>query len=181
MAVVKIIGITGVSGVGKSTILSHILRYRPDICIIPTITNRPSRPGETDREHTFIASGEFDQLLADDQFAYIVQPFGIPYYYGVLRIDTKPTQPSILILRSMFIDAFRQEFPSGLLVNIEAPLEVIQQRIAGRGDDPLTTAKRLAHYDTEHRQGLALSDFSFDHSRTPTELIAKQIIQLLDT
>lgn len=179
MATQKIVGIMGVSGAGKSTILGRIVELSPEIRVIPTITDRPTRGGEIGREHAFVTSDKFTELIEQNKFSYSVQPFGLPYRYGVLSADIHASQPSILMLRSMFVNSFKEAFPEGVLVNIDAPAATIQKRITDRGDDAEAIAKRLNNYIAESSQGRKLCDYNFAHEDSSTDVIAKAIIKIL--
>lgn len=179
MTAQKIVGIMGVSGVGKSTILSRIVELSAGVRIIPTVTDRPTRGGEIGREHTFVTGDQFTKLIEQDKLSYSVQPFGLPYRYGVRSADIRVGHPSILMLRSMFVDSFKEAFPEGILINIDAPAATIKKRLAIRGDDADTIAKRLNNYIEESSKGRELCDHNFDHDSMATDEIAKMIIDML--
>jgi guanylate kinase len=58
------------SGAGKTTISRMLLDSDPEITMSVSATTRPKRPGETDDvDYHFVSDGEFERLIAADEFA----------------------------------------------------------------------------------------------------------------
>ncbi|MEO6580129.1 MAG: guanylate kinase [Sphingomicrobium sp.] len=58
------------SGAGKTTISRKLMADDPSITMSVSATTRPMRPGEVEgRDYRFVSDAEFDQLIADDEFA----------------------------------------------------------------------------------------------------------------
>ena len=55
--------VSGPSGVGKGTVIRHLLRFRPDLRPSVSHTTRPPRTGEVDWEdYIFVSPGEFSRI-----------------------------------------------------------------------------------------------------------------------
>src|SRR6201996_8149548 len=60
--------LSGPSGVGKSTVVAELRRFRPEIWLSVSATTRSPRPGEVDgREYFFVDEAEFDRMVADGE------------------------------------------------------------------------------------------------------------------
>ena len=58
------------SGAGKTTISHKLMEGDPSITMSVSATTRPMRPGEVEgRDYHFVGDAEFEQLIADDEFA----------------------------------------------------------------------------------------------------------------
>jgi guanylate kinase len=61
--------ISGPSGVGKSTIIRHLLQRLPNVRLSVSMTTRPRREGEVDgRDYFFVSREEFQQRIARNEF-----------------------------------------------------------------------------------------------------------------
>src|SRR6266542_3281561 len=67
--VANVFVITGPSGVGKGTLIEHLLRRVPGLELSVSATTRPPREGEVDgRDYHFLAREEFDRRAAANEF-----------------------------------------------------------------------------------------------------------------
>ena len=58
------------SGAGKTTISRKLMEVDPSITMSVSATTRPMRPGEVEgHDYHFVDDAEFEQLVADDEFA----------------------------------------------------------------------------------------------------------------
>ncbi len=59
--------LVGPAGVGKNTIMKHVMEKLPILHQLPTVTTRNIRPGEQEgREHLFVSLDKFQEILADN-------------------------------------------------------------------------------------------------------------------
>lgn len=80
----KLIVLSGPSGVGKTTICSHIIASRPDVKYSISVTSRPKRNGEKDgREYFFISKEKFRSWIKEERFIEYARVHN--NYYGTLR------------------------------------------------------------------------------------------------
>jgi len=65
----RLVVVSGPSGVGKDTVLTHLHRVMPDVLRCVTATTRRPRPGEVPgRDYLFLSVAEFRDLVEADAF-----------------------------------------------------------------------------------------------------------------
>jgi guanylate kinase len=76
--------LVGPAGVGKNTIMKHVMEKLPILRQLPTVTTRAMRPGEQEgREHFFVSPDQFQKIkasngLIEDQEVYPGMFYGTP-------------------------------------------------------------------------------------------------------
>jgi len=125
-----IIALIGPSGAGKSTLVDYYIKQHPDARLHKSITTRPVR-GDSDTSHRFVSDEEFDRLAAAGELIKPVEAFG--YRYAITKI---PDYDGItfVLLRYQFVEEFKRFYPDAKVIQIEAPVDVLMERIASRGD-----------------------------------------------
>lgn len=125
-----IVALIGPSGAGKSTLVDYYIKHHPDARLHKSITTRPVR-GDGDTSHRFVSDEEFDRLAAAGELIKPVEAFGhryaitkIPEYEGV----------TFVLLRYQFAQEFKQLYTEAKVIQIEAAVEILLERIASRGD-----------------------------------------------
>lgn len=125
-----IIALIGPSGAGKSTLVDYYIKQHPDARLHKSITTRPIR-GDSDTSHRLVSDEEFDRLAAAGELIKPVEAFG--YRYGITKIQDYDGVTFVL-LRYQFVEEFKRFYPEAKVVQIEAPVDVLLERIASRGD-----------------------------------------------
>lgn len=125
-----IIALIGPSGAGKSTLVDYYIQRHPDARLHKSITTRPIR-GEGDTSHRFVDDDEFDRLAEAGELIKPVEAFG--YRYAITKIPDY-NGITFVLLRYQFVEEFKRFYPEAKVVQIEAPLAVLLERITSRGD-----------------------------------------------
>ena len=151
--------VSGPSGVGKGTVLSHVREVRPDLGLTVSATTRKPRPGEVDGvAYHFLTDEEFDRELASGNFLEWANVHG--HRYGTLRreVTSRIESGQSLVLEIDVQGALnvRAAYPEAVLVFVEPPsIEALEQRLRSRGtEDEESLALRLANA----RRELELAD-----------------------
>jgi hypothetical protein len=126
------------------------------------------REGEEAIEHVFIDSETFRQRKLAGFFIDTVQPFSLPYQYGLPRLEFDNTKVTLVMLRFQFLGLFAVHYPTSTIYHIEAPRDRVERELEARRDADLGT--RLADYDLECEQGHQLADRVFTNDSTLEQL-----------
>jgi len=116
--------VIGPSGAGKSTLVLGLAGRRADIQFVPTWTTRPRRDGESDG-HVFVDEQTFDT----GTFLGTVEVFGARYGLPEFTPQARP----LLLLRVFVLNMAFQVFPNARVIQVEAPIDVLSQRLRQRG------------------------------------------------
>ena len=129
--------ISGASGVGKSTVLKHLMEQRSNLLFSVSATTRPPRPGEVDGVHYyFISHEQFQEMIRQDAFleydAHAANYYGTPLDQleeklsrGDVILDVEPAGAKIV----------KEKRPDAILIFVMPPsVEELERRLRSRGD-----------------------------------------------
>ena len=130
---------SGESGVGKSSILKHVMEAMPDLQFSVSATSRAPREGETNGvQYFFITEDAFRQMIA--QGAFVEYDYHMNNYYGTLKSEVlNKTKVGNMILDVEPVGAMRVKeiYPEATLIYVAPPsLEALEQRLRARNDTP---------------------------------------------
>ena len=135
----KLYVVSGASGVGKSTVLKHVMEQRSNLLFSVSATTRDPRPGEADGVHYyFISQEQFQNMIQQDAFleydAHAANYYGTPLDQleeklsrGDVILDVEPAGAKIV----------REKRPEAILIFVMPPsIEELERRLRSRGDTP---------------------------------------------
>ena len=133
----KLFVISGASGVGKSTVLSHVMAARDDLRFSVSATTRAPRPGEVDgQSYYFVTKEQFLEMIDRDEF--LEYDAHMENYYGTpeKQLNEKLATGSVILdiePNGAFNVRARRE--DATLIFIAPPsMEELLRRLVGRGD-----------------------------------------------
>ena len=131
--------ISAPSGSGKSTLVHRLLKQVPSLKFSVSYTTRAPRGAEKDgQSYHFVARGEFEAMLARDEFLEWAQVFGNYYgtHRGVLEQARAAGQDLVLDIDVQGARQLKLKIPEAVSVFILAPSrQVLEQRLRARGED----------------------------------------------
>lgn len=133
----KLFVVSGASGVGKSTVLKHLMAQRSNLLFSVSATTRQARPGEVEGVHYyFITQEQFQEMIQKDAFleydAHAANYYGTPLDQleeklsrGDVILDVEPAGAKIV----------KQKRPEAVLIFVMPPsVEELERRLRSRGD-----------------------------------------------
>ncbi len=132
-----ILVISGPSGVGKGTVIRHLLKIRPGIQRSVSYTTRAARRGEVDgTDYFFVSPDEFERMGAEGEFlewavVHREQSYGTSRKQVAQVIESG--RDIVLEIDRQGALAVRQQFPDAVLVFVAPPSwEELLRRLRGR-------------------------------------------------
>ena len=133
----KLFVLSGCSGVGKSTVLSHVMEHRSDLRFSVSATTRDPRPGEVDgQSYYFVTKEKFEDMIAKGEF--LEYDAHMDNYYGTPRgqLEEKLETGSVILdIEPNGAFNVRRTWPEAVLVFIAPPsMAELERRLRSRGD-----------------------------------------------
>ena len=173
--------LSGPSGVGKSTVLSHLRAVHPEIWLSVSATTRPPRPGETDGvQYFFTAPDDFEKLRESGELLewaeFAGNRYGTPRRPVLDRLADGA--PALLEIELQGARQVRAAMPEALQVFLAPPSwEELVRRLTGRGTEPPEVIeRRLAAARVELA---AESEFDLTLVNTSVEDVALELLKLM--
>ena len=109
-------------------------------------------------EHRFVTEDGFSELERAGFFLEVVRPFGLPYRYGLPRVDPPPTGrvPAIMV-RAPLMPLVVRHFPDHVVYQIEDAYERVRERLVERGRPSPELGTRLSRYEEERAAGRSVA------------------------
>lgn len=166
--------VSGPGGVGKGTIVRHLVQRDPSLWLSRSWTTRRRRPGEADDAYVFTTREEFEQRIGAGGF--LEWTNFLDNYYGSPMPDPSPDRITVLEIE---VDGARQvkaQNPDAVLIFVLPPSRDEQERrLRGRGDPEHQVEQRVRKAEEEEPVGRALADHvvvNDDLERTVAEMLA---------
>ncbi|MDD4271222.1 MAG: guanylate kinase [Patescibacteria group bacterium] len=154
--------ISGPSGAGEDSIIDGLKKTMP-IERIVTTTTRKMRPREkSGREYYFISHDEFNKLIKEKKLFEYAKEYN-DNYYGVTYDEIGRVKNSgkigIWKIEYKGVITAKKIIPGIIAIFINAPLEILEKRIRGRGNVTEEFIKNRLEYTKEWLKHLDIYDY----------------------
>lgn len=135
----NLIVLSGPSGVGKDTLLAHLLQRISGVVKCLTATTRPPRESEQHGvDYLFLSEAEFERNIAEGKFLEYAR-YNQAYYGTPLQLVEEVRQKGLDVILKIEVQGglqVRQSVPEAILIFVQpSSLEVLRQRLLARGSD----------------------------------------------
>jgi guanylate kinase len=174
--------LSGPSGVGKSTVVSHMRQAHPEVWLSVSATTRKPRPGEKNGVHyLFVDEDEFAKMVANGELlewaVFAGNHYGTPRQAVLDRLERG--EPVLLEIDLQGARQVRESMPEAQLVFLAPPSwDELVRRLTGRGTESQEVIdQRLRAAKVELA---AESEFDATLVNTSVEGVAAELLTLLN-
>ena len=169
-----IVVLIGPGGVGKGTVARRLLELDARLWLSRSWTTRAPRPSESDDDYVFVTRDAFEDAIARDFFYEWAEFHG--NLYGTPRPHPPEGRDVLLEIEVEGARQVRERTRDALIILLTAPtMELLEQRLRGRGDHEEHIARRLESTRLEVRKGRELADYvvvNDDVERASAEILS---------
>ena len=155
--------ISAPSGAGKTSLVKRLREEVEGIAVSVSHTTRAMRPGEQDaKDYFFVSLEQFSSMVAEDAFLEHAQVFDNFYGTAQKTVTDNLAKGSDVILEIDWQGAqqIKALMPAALSIFILPPsIEVLQQRLQNRGQDPAEIIARRMRDAVAEMQHFAEFDY----------------------
>lgn len=182
----KIVVLSGPSGVGKTTVVRHLLATCP-VLLIKSVsaTTRPPRDGEVDGvDYHFLARNEFERRLGLGDFLEHAEVHKSGFLYGTLWSEVDRAAEaggwSLLEIDVEGMRLVRERYPQTVTIFISAgSIEEFERRLRARAtEDEATIQRRLQTAQSELN---CRSEYSYEVINDDLQRAVAEIGEILAT
>lgn len=150
--------VSGISASGKNTVMNRLLAQRGNLKVLEKSTGTTRNPRPSDSENNtyiFMSKEEFERGIKEGEFYEYENVHG--NYYGTLlsRLQYVVDNQDLDFMRDIDVKGnrnlkkfFADKCPM-VSIFLDAPNEVLRERLLARGDDPADIEKRLSRGELE--------------------------------
>jgi guanylate kinase len=172
--------IIGPSGSGKSSAI-EALASRGIVEVTPSWTTRPPRNGEIKDsvEHRFVSETEFDKHQEQGFFLEVVQPFDLPFRYGLPALS-KPADNKVplIMLRANLLPLLAKHYSNFKAYQVEDEFSRVKDRLLKRQAAGEPQGSRLNDYELEINMGRQSAQRTFTN-KSDIQTLVDQIEQAI--
>jgi guanylate kinase len=152
--------VSGPGGVGKGTIVRRLLGQIDGLHLSRSWTTRPRRPGEDEGAYVWASEEDFEAKVAAGGFLEWNRLASNGSMYGTPLPDPQPGLDLLLEIELNGAAQVKKRYGDAVLIFVVPPsMEDLRARMASRGDDADSVARRIELGRLEMERGPAMADY----------------------
>lgn len=175
--------LSGVSGVGKNTVIARLLKMRKNLCFMLSGTTRTRRNSEKDANYIYMTKEEFARREKNGDFFETQQVHG--NMYGILKDSLlkasedreKDYIKDIDVYGNKKVRDFLKGKAKVLSIFLDAPDKILAERLRGRGEEEERIKVRLSRAEEERAHK---KDYDAVIENIDLEKTIKTILELIE-
>ena len=175
--------LSGVSGVGKNTVIANLLKRRKNLSFMLSGTTRPRRNSEKDANYIYMSKEEFARREKNGEFFETQEVHG--NMYGVLKASLLKVSEDkerdyikdIDVYGNKKVRQFLKGKAKVLSIFLDAPDEILRERLKGRGEEEGRIKVRLSRAEEERS---FKSDYDAVIENIDLEKTITKIVELIE-
>lgn len=180
----RVVVLSGPTAVGKTTVMRRLRAEHPQLCIAPTVTTRPMRPGEVDGSpYFFVDDATFDRKIDQGEFL----EWAVVHQKAKYGTPRAAVDEAVAAGRSVLIEVdlqgarqVRVSMPEALFVFLAPPSwDELVRRLVGRGTE--SEAERERRLNTAREELAAESEFDVTVVNHDVTHVCQQLVSLLSS
>ena len=172
-----VVVLIGPGGVGKGTVARRLLELDDRMWLSRSWTTRAPRPTETGNEYFFVTRDVFEDAISRDFFYEWAEFHG--NLYGTPLPQPPQDRDVLLEIEVEGARQVRERDPEAVIFLLTAPtMELLEQRLRGRGDQEEHVARRLESTRREIERGRELCDYEVVND--DIERASREILSILE-
>lgn len=152
-----LIVLSGVSGSGKNTVIDNLIKNNKNFRVFKSATTRKARNEEKKKGvYIFLSEEEFNEKIRNNQFFEYEKVHD--NFYGILKdqLELVSKNKELNYIRDIDVNGnikLRNYFPRDEILSIflDAPDEILKERLIKRGEKKESIEKRLARAEFERK------------------------------
>ncbi len=177
--------LSGVAGAGKDTVKNEVIKRMENVVSIPSMTDRPIRPGDVPGEtYIFVSTDEFKKMIENDElFEFDIHHnhyYGVPKKYLREKIeDGKIVIKDVDVNGTENLVKILEKEMKVVTIFLRVSKEELRRRLENRVDKPdeKEIELRLSRFDFEESK-IANYDYVIDNVNQ--EKTVKKVMKIIE-
>ena len=177
--------LSGVAGAGKDTVKNEVIKRMQNVVSIPSITDRPMRPGDIPNEtYIFVSNDEFKKMIDNNElFEFDIHH---NHYYGVpKKYLREKVQEGKIVIKDVDVNGTEnlvrilKEEMNVVTIFLRVSREELRKRLENRVDKPdeKEIELRLSRFDFEESK---ISNYDYVIDNVNQEETVQKVMKIIE-